>query len=79
MADTLGWVYYRKGIARLAVPMFQQAVVKEPQSATYHYHLGLAYRDAGDALKARESFAQVVAISPESQEAGEARKALATM
>ena len=79
MADTLGWVYYRKGMAKVAVPMFQQAVVKEPKSATYHYHLALAYRDAGDPEKARQAFAQVIALGPDSAEAVEARRAMADM
>jgi len=76
VADTIGWVYYRKGLPRLAVPMFQQAVVKAPKSAVYHYHLGLAYQATGDKRKAREAFVEVVAISPESREAREARNFL---
>jgi len=79
IADTLGWVYYRKGLAQLAVPMFQQAVVKLPKSATYRYHLALAYRAMGDRKKAREAFTEVIATSPESREAGEARRALSAL
>jgi tetratricopeptide (TPR) repeat protein len=77
--DTVGWVYYRKGLPHLAVPLFQEAVVKAPSSPTYRYHLALAYRESGDMRKAREAFTQVVSVGPESPEAGEARKALQTM
>ena len=77
VADTLGWVYYRKGVAQLAVPMFQEAVVKEPTNPTYQYRLGLAYLAVGERRKGRETLMQVLSIAPESPEAGEARKALA--
>ena len=79
ITDTLGWVYYRKDLAQLAVPMFQDAVVKLPKSATYRYHLALAYQAMGDKKKAREAFTEVIATNPESKEAGDARKALATL
>jgi hypothetical protein len=69
-------VYYRKGLPRMAVPLFRQAAAQVPGAATYHYHLGLAYRDAGDARKARAAFERVVAIRPESKEAAAARSAL---
>jgi Flp pilus assembly protein TadD len=72
-------VYYRQGHAQLAVPLFQQAVRKAPKNAMYHYHLGLAYQAAGDRRKARESFRQLVTISPESEQAREARTFLGTM
>ena len=77
VADTLGWVYYRKGLARQAVPLFEQAAAQQPQNATYQYHLALAYRDSGDARNARAAFEQVVALGPKSPEAAEARAALA--
>jgi len=57
VADTLGWVYYRKGLARQAVPLFEQAAAQQPQNATYQYHLALAYRDSGDVRNARASAA----------------------
>ncbi len=67
IADTLGWVYYRKGLAQLGVPMFQQAVVKVPTSATYHYHLALAYQAMGDRRRARDAVPAGVSISTNSQ------------
>jgi tetratricopeptide (TPR) repeat protein len=79
IVDTLGWVYYRKGLLQLAIPLFQQAVAKVPKSPTYQYHLALAYRDAGDTRKAREAFAKVVSIGPDSAEARAARSHLAQM
>lgn len=40
-ADTLGWVYYQKGIYGFAVDLLLEALQKAPDNATYHYHLGM--------------------------------------
>ena len=47
MKDTLGWIYYKKGLARLAVPPFERSVKLEPRNPVFHYHLGLAYLKSG--------------------------------
>src|SRR5262249_2906146 len=36
--DTLGWVYYKKNQAPLAIPLFKRCVEKAPDAANYHYH-----------------------------------------
>src|SRR5262249_9495995 len=41
--DTLGWIYYKKGLYSLAVPALLESTSKEPQNPVYHYHLGAAY------------------------------------
>ena len=41
--DTLGWVYYKKGLHTLAIGSFQSSIQKDPKNPVYHYHLGLAY------------------------------------
>ena len=45
--DTLGWVYYRKGIYRSAVSYLKAAVEKDG-TPPRKYHLGMAYLKAGD-------------------------------
>jgi tetratricopeptide (TPR) repeat protein len=45
--DTLGWVYYRKGIYRSAVGYLKAAVEKDG-TPPRKYHLGMAYLKAGD-------------------------------
>jgi tetratricopeptide (TPR) repeat protein len=45
--DTLGYVYYRKGLYRRAVEYLKTAVAKEPTPAR-QYHLGMSYVKAGD-------------------------------
>ena len=41
--DTLGWIYYKKGLAALAVASFQQSTAKAPNNPGYLYRLGLAH------------------------------------
>src|SRR5262252_4129669 len=49
--DTLGWVYYRKGLMSQAISSLQQSVQLQPNNASYQYHLGLAYVGLGDRAK----------------------------
>ncbi len=53
IADTLGWVYMKKGMASLAIPPLQQAVARMPRDAVFRFHLGLAYSAAGQKREAR--------------------------
>jgi tetratricopeptide (TPR) repeat protein len=53
VADDLGWVYLKKGVPQLAIPLLRQAVGKMPQDASFHFHLGMAYAAAGDKPAAR--------------------------
>ena len=45
--DTLGWVYYRKGIYRSAINYLSAAVSKEP-TPRRQFHLAMSYIRAGD-------------------------------
>jgi tetratricopeptide (TPR) repeat protein len=75
VSDTLGWVYYKRGLATLAVEPLEHAVWKEASNATFHYHLGLAYLKAGHE-KARATLARALELDPKSPLATEARRAL---
>ena len=77
--DTLGWVYYKKGLATLAISSFQASVQKDPKNAIYHYHLGLAYAKNGDKDKARASLKQALTLNPTFEGAADAQKTLATL
>ena len=52
--DTLGWIYYRSGEHGKALELLKRAVQKAPGAAIFHYHLGMAYRAAGDKALARQ-------------------------
>ena len=53
--DTLGWAWLKKREPQLAIPLLQRCVELDPDNGWYHYHLGLAYDQAGDTDRARAS------------------------
>jgi Flp pilus assembly protein TadD len=75
--DTLGWVQYRRGNSSLAIGSFEAAARARPENATYQYHLGLAYKEMGDAAKARASFEKALALSASFDGSDDARQQLA--
>jgi tetratricopeptide (TPR) repeat protein len=80
-ADTLGWAYYQKGIYHSAIDQFQEALrLNEknggPESATVHYHLGLAYQKVNQNALARQQLEKALKLKPEN---AEVRKALSDL
>ena len=78
-ADTLGWAYYRFGAYDSAVDSLREAVKGNPKSATYHYHLGLAYKAAGNADDAKKELESTLKLSPNFSEAPNIKEALAEL
>lgn len=76
IADTLGWAYYRVGAYSAAEPLLQEAARKSGKNLTYHYHLGLTYRQMKDSARARAEFNRVISLDPQSSVAEDARQAL---
>ena len=62
--DTLGWVYYSKGLSSLAIAPFQQSIDRDPENATYHYHLALAHDGSGDKEAARRAVENALRLQP---------------
>jgi tetratricopeptide (TPR) repeat protein len=77
--DTLGWIYYKKGMATTAVGFLEEASKQGPANAAIRYRLGLAYLKAGDKKNARSSFEQALKLNPKFPEAEDARRMLATL
>lgn len=77
--DTLGWIYYKKNLAQLAVVPLQESVARAPQNPVFRYHLGLAYAKLGDKLKARRELERALKLNGQFAGAGEARKVLASL
>ena len=65
LMDTLGWVYYKKNLPELAIPLFENCVKKAPGNASYHHHLGVAYLKAGKFDQARASLQRALANNPD--------------
>jgi len=47
VSDTLGWIFYQRKLYDSAVPLFQEAIKANPNSAEYHYHLAASLLGAG--------------------------------
>ena len=88
--DTLGWVYYKKGLHGAAVEQLQKAVKvdeaaalaqKVPPSATYHFHLAMALKAKGDNQGARRELDVALKLGEKVPfpDADEARKVLPTL
>jgi tetratricopeptide (TPR) repeat protein len=77
--DTLGWIYYKKGLASLAVPAFLKSVEGDPRNPAFQFHLGLAYAKAGEASKARLALQRAMALEPNFDGAVEAKQVLASL
>ena len=89
-ADTLGWVYYKKGLYAAAAEQLKKAISVDEQAArssngrpspTYRYHLGVALAAKGDKAGARKEIETALRLSEKTNfpEANEARKTLATL
>ena len=89
-ADTLGWIYYKKGLYSAAAEQLEKAVSMDEAaarkrqvvpSATYHYHLAMALKGIGDKAGSRRELETSLRLADKSPFADidEARKALADL
>jgi putative PEP-CTERM system TPR-repeat lipoprotein len=77
--DTLGFIYYKKGLTTLAISTLQQGIGQHPSDATMHYHLGLAYLKSGNKTAARQSLQQALKLNPRFESANDAKRVLETI
>jgi tetratricopeptide (TPR) repeat protein len=75
--DTLGWVYYKKGLYGLAIGEFADCLAQIPENPAVTYHLGMAYYKNGDAQKARVELEKALGLDENFNGAEEARQVLA--
>jgi tetratricopeptide (TPR) repeat protein len=89
-SDTLGWVYYKKGLYGAAAEQLKKAVAIDEEAArrsngqptpSYHFHLGAALAAKGDKAGARKEIESAIRLSGKASfpEADQARKTLATL
>jgi tetratricopeptide (TPR) repeat protein len=74
--DTLGWVYYKQGLYRSAVPALEAAVARNPQVAKFQFHLGMAYLAAGQPAQAHASLQTALQSGLSGDDARAAQEAL---
>ena len=63
--DTLGWVYYKKGLFDSAAAEVESCIDLEPRNPIFHYHLGLAYHQLGKATKAKAALEKALELIKE--------------
>jgi tetratricopeptide (TPR) repeat protein len=81
VVDTMGWIYYRKGVYPLAINYLEQALKlqeknKLPGNPDIDYHLGWAYEKAEKPALARQHFEQLLKGYPNYPAAAEVKKEL---
>jgi len=77
--DTLGWVYYKKDLATLALRPLEESLKKKPDNADILYHLGLTYAKIGEKAKSREALERALKLNPRLSGAESARQTLASV
>ena len=77
IADTLGWIYYKKNANLLAMSLLKEAVETVPNEPVFHFHYGMAQQKNGDQAGAKKSFQAALKLSQTFNGSEEARKTLA--
>ncbi len=77
--DTLGWVYFKKGLYPSAIREFTDSVSKNPDNPTIRYHLGLAYYQNDEKEVAKEHLEAALRLNETFDGADRARQLLAEM
>jgi tetratricopeptide (TPR) repeat protein len=77
--DTLGLVFYKKGLYDSAIGEFSDSLEKIPNNAIVHYHLGLAYHKKGDDHRARTALEKALSLNDNFDEADKAREILSKL
>ncbi len=76
VADTLGWVHYKREATSSALRFLQQAVDGDPRNPVYQFHLGMAHFQAGNDAKARVALTRALDLDPNFGGAAEARETI---
>jgi Flp pilus assembly protein TadD len=76
MADTLGWIHYKRGSHKLALTQFAMATEKVPEMAILRYHLAMALAADGQKEQAKMELTKVLAGKDKFPEYADAEKLL---
>ena len=77
VGDTLGWVYYRKGLIDSAYPLIADAAGKMKNNASVRYHHGMVLAKKGRNREAAAELNAALSLDPKFPGAEEARKTVA--
>jgi tetratricopeptide (TPR) repeat protein len=76
VADTLGWIYYKKQIYLKAVDFLKDAAAKLPDNPVVQYHFGMAQFKKGDTIGAKKNLQAALKLSDTFPGSEEAKKTL---
>jgi tetratricopeptide (TPR) repeat protein len=74
--DTLGWIYYKKGLSSMAIEALETSVLRQPDNPSYNYHLALAHHQSGNTAAARPLLEKALKSNASFAGADEAKKLL---
>ncbi|PYX04895.1 MAG: hypothetical protein DMG88_23225, partial [Acidobacteria bacterium] len=77
IADTLGWILYKRGDYQQALALLQESVSKMPENPEVQFHLGMASSMMGQADAARSSFEKAAHATTDFPGKDEAKRRLA--
>ena len=76
IADTLGWINFKKGDYELALTLIKESVAKISQHPEIQYHLGKTHAALDNDTDAKAAFSKALEFGLEGEKADEAKKAL---
>jgi len=76
IGDTLGWVYYKKGLIEIAYPLIADAAGKSNNNASIRYHHGMVLAKKGMNREAAAELKAALSLDPKFPGADEAKKTL---
>lgn len=77
--DTLGWIYLKKNLSDDAIRTFKELTAAAPNSASYHYHYGMALLQKGDKPSAKKELETAIRFNPSKDDGVKIRQLLASM
>ncbi len=77
--DTLGFIYYKKGLSSMAVESLKTSILRQPDNPMYNYHLALAYNQSGNKDEARKHLEKALSTKKSFDGAEEAKKLLESL
>jgi Flp pilus assembly protein TadD len=79
VADTLGWILYRRRSFDEAAKLLRGSAQRLPDSPSVNYHFGMVSQQLGDKVAARQALTKAVSSPANFTGKDEARKALAEL
>src|SRR3990172_12881200 len=64
VGDTLGWVYYKKGLIEAAYPLIADAAGKSKNNASIRYHHGMVLLKKGKSKEAAAELKVALSLDP---------------